>query len=215
MSIPFRGSHLNLEAAQRKQMEAMTLSTTDIARELGRSVATVRRYCRDGIIPGIKIGRSWVVRRDKWMEFFESQGRESWPSAGQPLEPTATLNSQPLQIPLVTLVESDIEYALKNINRPEKLERSAIARYVDPVPGQSAGTRVQTLLHRAFELLKSQGDQLNEEEKRLVDYLDKRYRQGWQVEPLSAEYRLSREYLTRRYRRPAIQMYLQAIMEIL
>jgi excisionase family DNA binding protein len=48
------------------------LSPPQVARELGLSVRTIRQYMRDGMIPSIKIGRHWRIRRSALEAYLAS-----------------------------------------------------------------------------------------------------------------------------------------------
>lgn len=57
------------------------VSTEDIAARYDVSPETVRRWCRDGAIPGaIQLGRQWRIPR-KWMTepLSLSSGTTQWP----------------------------------------------------------------------------------------------------------------------------------------
>ncbi len=51
------------------------LDTEDVAGYLGVSPVTVWRWCRDGSLPCMKIGRSWRIRRSALEDFLERSER--------------------------------------------------------------------------------------------------------------------------------------------
>ena len=58
-------------------MEEELLDTEQVAEYLGVGQVTVWRWCREGILPAIKIARSWRVRRSSVEEFVRKQERPS------------------------------------------------------------------------------------------------------------------------------------------
>src|SRR5829696_5501307 len=51
------------------------LSTEEVAEYLGVGQATVYRWCREGSLPAVKIGRRWRVRRSALEEFVRKNER--------------------------------------------------------------------------------------------------------------------------------------------
>ncbi len=51
------------------------LSTEEVAEYLGVGQATIYRWCRDGSLPAVKIGRRWRVRRSALEEFVRKNER--------------------------------------------------------------------------------------------------------------------------------------------
>ncbi len=51
------------------------LSTEDVAGYLGVGQATVWRWCREGSLPCMKIGKHWRIRREAFEEFLEQRER--------------------------------------------------------------------------------------------------------------------------------------------
>ncbi|MBA3490990.1 MAG: helix-turn-helix domain-containing protein, partial [Rubrobacteraceae bacterium] len=51
------------------------LSTEEVAEYLGGGQATVYRWCREGSLPAVKIGRRWRVRRSALEEFVRKNER--------------------------------------------------------------------------------------------------------------------------------------------
>ena len=49
------------------------LNTEDLARILRKDVATIQRWCRDGVIPTAKLGRSYMIRKCDFDEWYEEQ----------------------------------------------------------------------------------------------------------------------------------------------
>src|SRR5215207_5572431 len=56
------------------QLETL-LSTEEVAEYLGVGQATVYRWCREGSLPAVKIGRRWRVRRSALEEFVRKNER--------------------------------------------------------------------------------------------------------------------------------------------
>ena len=58
------------------------LGVAEVAEYLGVGTVTVYRWCREGRLPCLKVGRSWRIRREA-LEDFLSRGRgrrRSWGS---------------------------------------------------------------------------------------------------------------------------------------
>lgn len=53
------------------------LHAEDVAEHLGVNSVTVWRWCRDGSLPCLKIGRSWRIRRDALENFLERSERSA------------------------------------------------------------------------------------------------------------------------------------------
>ena len=51
------------------------LHTEDVATYLGVGQVTVWRWCRDGNLPCLKVGREWRIRRDALVRFLERSER--------------------------------------------------------------------------------------------------------------------------------------------
>ena len=54
----------------RRTGEAL-LSSEEVAEYFGITTATVYRWCKEGRIPGLKIGKLWLVRREELVNFLE------------------------------------------------------------------------------------------------------------------------------------------------
>lgn len=46
------------------------LRCEEIAAILGVTIETVQRWCRDGVVPAVKIGRSWYVSQQALLRRF-------------------------------------------------------------------------------------------------------------------------------------------------
>src|SRR5215212_11106613 len=51
------------------------LDVPDVAEYLGVEQTTVQRWCREGSLPGLKIGKEWRIRRETLEEFLERSER--------------------------------------------------------------------------------------------------------------------------------------------
>jgi excisionase family DNA binding protein len=51
------------------------LDVADVAEYLGVEQTTVQRWCREGSLPGLKIGKEWRIRRETLEEFLERSER--------------------------------------------------------------------------------------------------------------------------------------------
>jgi len=51
------------------------LSTEDVARYMGVGAVTVHRWCREGRLPCLKIGKHWRIRRESLESFLEQSER--------------------------------------------------------------------------------------------------------------------------------------------
>jgi len=61
--------------------QSALLSTTEAAKRLGLSEAMVRRYCAQGRLPAMKVGKGWAIRR--WdVERFAANPRQIGRPAG-------------------------------------------------------------------------------------------------------------------------------------
>jgi excisionase family DNA binding protein len=47
------------------------ITPEDAAKELNVSTRQVYRYCRDGLLPAVKIGRQWLIERTDFDKFKE------------------------------------------------------------------------------------------------------------------------------------------------
>lgn len=56
-------------------MDEELLDTERVARYLGVGQVTVWRWCREGILPCLKVGRSWRIRRSSLEEFVRQRER--------------------------------------------------------------------------------------------------------------------------------------------
>jgi excisionase family DNA binding protein len=52
-------------------VEKELLAAEDVAGILGVGTATVWRWCREGSLPCVKIGKSWRIRREALSRFLE------------------------------------------------------------------------------------------------------------------------------------------------
>ena len=51
------------------------LEVADVAEYLGVEQTTVQRWCREGSLPGMKIGKEWRIRREALERFLERSER--------------------------------------------------------------------------------------------------------------------------------------------
>lgn len=51
------------------------LSVDDVASFLGMGHVTIWRWCREGSLPCMKVGRAWRLRREALEEFVRQSGR--------------------------------------------------------------------------------------------------------------------------------------------
>lgn len=58
-------------------MEEELLDTERVAEYLGVGQVTVWRWCREGVLPCLKVGRSWRIRRSSLEEFLKQRERPS------------------------------------------------------------------------------------------------------------------------------------------
>lgn len=58
------------------------LGVTEVAEYLGVGTVTVYRWCREGRLPCLKVGRSWRIRREA-LEDFLRRGERSATLVGQ------------------------------------------------------------------------------------------------------------------------------------
>lgn len=49
------------------------LSTDEIARVLKKNVATIQRWCREGELPAAKLGRTYMVRKQDFENWFKAK----------------------------------------------------------------------------------------------------------------------------------------------
>lgn len=49
------------------------LNTEEIARVLKKNVATIQRWCREGELPAAKLGRTYMVRKRDFEEWFKAK----------------------------------------------------------------------------------------------------------------------------------------------
>ena len=57
--------------------EQELISCTDVARRTGRDKETVRKWCREGSLPGFKVGKDWLVREKDLTEYMSRRGLEA------------------------------------------------------------------------------------------------------------------------------------------
>jgi len=67
----------SVATGQRSHVEEELLSAEEVARVLGVGQVTVWRWCREGSLPCMKIGRSWRLRRSALEEFLRRSERSS------------------------------------------------------------------------------------------------------------------------------------------
>jgi len=58
-------------------------STAEAAEILGLTQSLVRRYCRDGRLPCIRVGRSWAITQEALDEFRDTPRPTGYPK-GRP-----------------------------------------------------------------------------------------------------------------------------------
>ncbi|MGQ9607956.1 MAG: helix-turn-helix domain-containing protein [bacterium] len=49
------------------------LNTDEIAKVLKKNVATIQRWCREGELPAAKLGRTYMVRKRDFEEWFKTK----------------------------------------------------------------------------------------------------------------------------------------------
>ncbi len=49
------------------------LNTEEIAKVLKKNVATIQRWCREGELPAAKLGRTYMVRKRDFEEWFKAK----------------------------------------------------------------------------------------------------------------------------------------------
>jgi excisionase family DNA binding protein len=49
------------------------MDTEDIAKILKKNVATIQRWCRDGELPAAKLGRTYMVRKKDFEDWYKSK----------------------------------------------------------------------------------------------------------------------------------------------
>lgn len=49
------------------------LTTEELAILLKKNVATVQRWCREGLLPAAKIGRSYIIRKKDFEDWYQSK----------------------------------------------------------------------------------------------------------------------------------------------
>ncbi len=60
------------------------LSPEDVAQRLNVKPLMVRRWLKDGMLKGVKVGRLWRIRESEIEEFLKSPFRLSWASSRRP-----------------------------------------------------------------------------------------------------------------------------------
>ena len=60
-----------------EEMDEQLFDTEQVAEYLGVGQVTVWRWCREGILPCLKVGRSWRIRRSSLEEFLRQRERPS------------------------------------------------------------------------------------------------------------------------------------------
>jgi excisionase family DNA binding protein len=64
-------------AKERRPSSRALLTAEEVAEYFGVTMTTVYRWCREGRIPCLKIGKHWRVRREELMALLkESEGAE-------------------------------------------------------------------------------------------------------------------------------------------
>ena len=58
-----------------RSTESELLSAEDVAQQLGVKESTVWRWCREGTLPCLKVGKHWRVRREAFEEFLRRSER--------------------------------------------------------------------------------------------------------------------------------------------
>ena len=58
-----------------RSIESELLSAEDVAQQLGVKESTVWRWCREGTLPCLKVGKHWRVRREAFEEFLRRSER--------------------------------------------------------------------------------------------------------------------------------------------
>ncbi len=57
-------------------MDGEFLTVKEVAELLKMSEATVRKWCREGVLPAVKLGKSYRIRRSDIDKLFEKAARE-------------------------------------------------------------------------------------------------------------------------------------------
>ncbi|MGH9203259.1 MAG: helix-turn-helix domain-containing protein [Vicinamibacterales bacterium] len=70
------------------------VTVAEAARQLGRSIEQVRRYLREGRLPGRRIGQQWFIEEDALTTRGPGQGRASTPRVSEAL---ATYKARPMK----------------------------------------------------------------------------------------------------------------------
>jgi len=60
-----------------RPLEKELLSAEDVAELMGVKETTVWRWCREGHLPCLKVGKHWRVRRETFEEFLKQSERSS------------------------------------------------------------------------------------------------------------------------------------------
>lgn len=56
---------------EEKSIEALTITPQEAAHMVGVCARTIRRACERGELPAAKIGRRWLISREKFMQRFD------------------------------------------------------------------------------------------------------------------------------------------------
>jgi excisionase family DNA binding protein len=64
-----------MENGKSTARETELLAATDVARLLGVKQTTVYRWCKEGELPCLKVGKHWRVRRESLEEFLRRSER--------------------------------------------------------------------------------------------------------------------------------------------
>jgi excisionase family DNA binding protein len=59
------------------------MTIAEVARHMGLQELTVRRLARDGVIPALKLGRQWRIKRDLLEEWIEKRSPHNLEELGR------------------------------------------------------------------------------------------------------------------------------------
>lgn len=61
----------HMDKRRSESIEALTISPQEAANMAGVCARTIRRACERGEIPAAKIGRKWLINREKFTQLFD------------------------------------------------------------------------------------------------------------------------------------------------
>ncbi len=59
------------------RLDQRLLEIGEVAEILHHSEYTVMQYCRDGVLPAVKVGRRWLIPEDRLADWIEAGGRNT------------------------------------------------------------------------------------------------------------------------------------------